>query len=376
MLRTMFKAKIHRATVTHGHVHYVGSLTLDADLMDAADLLPGERVAIVDVDNGARLETYLIPGERGTRTVGINGAAVAPGASRRPGVIISYAVLSDSEAAPSPPLWSTSITQPDCGHRHRSGTDVAGVIHAQPPASAGAGGSASPTSRRPSAKGALGDAHQLRPVHRRAVRRGRRLGAAGRRLGGQQRLRLRDHAAGHGRRAAAAGPGRGPVHPAGLRGRRPAVRLLRGRPVTGAGDRHPVHEGGRLPRGEVRGRRTGRRRRSARSPTPASRSWATSASPRRASTSSAATGSRAAATPPNSCWPTPMRWPTPARSAWCWRWCRASWPSRSPPSWTSPRSASARDRTATPRCWSGRTWSGCAGARCSASSSSTPTSPR
>jgi aspartate 1-decarboxylase len=94
----MFKSKIHRATVTHGDVHYVGSLTLDADLMDAADLLPGEQVAIVDIDNGARLETYLIPGERGSRTVGINGAAarlVHPGDLV---IIISYAMLSDSEA--------------------------------------------------------------------------------------------------------------------------------------------------------------------------------------------------------------------------------------------------------------------------------------
>ena len=66
MLRTMFKSKIHRATVTQADLHYVGSVTIDADLMDAADLLPGELVHIVDITNGARLETYVIEGERGS----------------------------------------------------------------------------------------------------------------------------------------------------------------------------------------------------------------------------------------------------------------------------------------------------------------------
>ena len=67
MMRTMLKSKIHRATVTQADLHYVGSVTVDEDLLDAADLLPGEQVAIVDVTNGARLETYVIPGERGQR---------------------------------------------------------------------------------------------------------------------------------------------------------------------------------------------------------------------------------------------------------------------------------------------------------------------
>jgi aspartate 1-decarboxylase len=82
MYRTMLKSKIHRATVTHADLHYVGSVTVDRDLMDAADLLPGELVAIVDVTNGARLETYVIEGERGSGVIGINGAAahlVQPG---------------------------------------------------------------------------------------------------------------------------------------------------------------------------------------------------------------------------------------------------------------------------------------------------------
>src|SRR5882757_9303339 len=72
MLRTMFKSKIHRATVTQADQHYVGSVTVDRDLMDAADLLPGELVHIVDITNGARLETYVIEGDRGSGVIGVN----------------------------------------------------------------------------------------------------------------------------------------------------------------------------------------------------------------------------------------------------------------------------------------------------------------
>ena len=98
MYRTMLKSKIHRATVTQADLHYVGSVTVDADLMDAADLLPGEQVAIVDVTNGARLETYVIEGERGSGVVGINGAAarlVHPGDLV---ILIAYGQMSDAEA--------------------------------------------------------------------------------------------------------------------------------------------------------------------------------------------------------------------------------------------------------------------------------------
>ena len=98
MLRTMMTSKIHRATVTQADLHYVGSVTIDEDLLDAADLLPGEQVAIVDVTNGARLETYVIPGERGSGVIGINGAAahlVHPGDLV---IIISYGVMDETEA--------------------------------------------------------------------------------------------------------------------------------------------------------------------------------------------------------------------------------------------------------------------------------------
>jgi aspartate 1-decarboxylase len=94
----MLKSKIHRATVTQADLHYVGSVTVDEDLMDAADLLAGEQVAIVNVTNGARLETYVIPGQRGSGVIGINGAAarlVHPGDLV---ILISYAQMDDATA--------------------------------------------------------------------------------------------------------------------------------------------------------------------------------------------------------------------------------------------------------------------------------------
>jgi len=98
MIRTMLKSKIHRATVTQADLHYVGSVTVDEDLMDAADLLAGEQVVIVDVTNGARLETYVIAGERGSGVIGINGAAarlVHPGDLV---ILIAYGQMDDAEA--------------------------------------------------------------------------------------------------------------------------------------------------------------------------------------------------------------------------------------------------------------------------------------
>lgn len=98
MFRTMLKSKIHRATVTQADLHYVGSVTVDADLMEAADLLEGEQVTIVDIDNGARLVTYAITGGRGSGVIGINGAAahlVHPGDLV---ILIAYAAVEDAEA--------------------------------------------------------------------------------------------------------------------------------------------------------------------------------------------------------------------------------------------------------------------------------------
>ena len=98
MLRTMLKSKIHRAAVTRANLHYVGSVTIDADLMDAADLLEGEQVTIVDIENGNRLVTYAITGERGSGVIGINGAAahlVHPGDLV---ILIAYGMVEDAEA--------------------------------------------------------------------------------------------------------------------------------------------------------------------------------------------------------------------------------------------------------------------------------------
>ncbi len=75
MQRTMLKSKIHRATVTDCDLHYVGSITVDPELLEAGDILPHEQVAVIDVDNGARFETYTIPGERGSGDMKVNGAA-------------------------------------------------------------------------------------------------------------------------------------------------------------------------------------------------------------------------------------------------------------------------------------------------------------
>lgn len=94
----MLKSKIHRATVTHANLHYVGSLTVDRELMEAADLLPGEQVAVVDVTNGARLETYVIEGEPGSGVIGVNGAAARLIHEGDLVIVISYAQFADAEA--------------------------------------------------------------------------------------------------------------------------------------------------------------------------------------------------------------------------------------------------------------------------------------
>ncbi len=90
MQRTMLKSKIHRATITDSDLHYVGSVTVDPDLLEAADMLEFEQVAIVDVDNGARFETYTIAGERGSGQIKINGAAARLVHTGDTVILISY----------------------------------------------------------------------------------------------------------------------------------------------------------------------------------------------------------------------------------------------------------------------------------------------
>ena len=116
MIRTMLKSKIHRAVVTMADVHYVGSITVDADLMAAADLLANEAVHVLDITNGARLETYVIPGPPGSGIIGINGAAahlVHPGDLV---IIVSYAGVPDEEAVG----WLPTVIHVDGANRQVS----------------------------------------------------------------------------------------------------------------------------------------------------------------------------------------------------------------------------------------------------------------
>ena len=97
MLRTLCKSKIHRATLTGADLHYEGSLTVDRDLMDAADLLPFEKVQVVNVNTGARLETYVIEGPRASGTIQLNGAAASLGMPGDLVIVISYGEYEDDE---------------------------------------------------------------------------------------------------------------------------------------------------------------------------------------------------------------------------------------------------------------------------------------
>ncbi|MCI9888267.1 aspartate 1-decarboxylase [Micrococcales bacterium 31B] len=133
MLRTLLTSKIHRATVTQADLDYVGSVTIDTELMEAAGLLENEQVHIVDVTNGARLVTYVIPGEPGSGVIGINGAAahlVHPGDIV---IIIAYGQMEPAEAATHRPL----VVHVNAANRVIAlGADTAEVVPTQGPASA------------------------------------------------------------------------------------------------------------------------------------------------------------------------------------------------------------------------------------------------
>lgn len=98
MLRSMMKSKIHRATVTEANLEYEGSITIDRDLLRAADLLPGEHVHIVNINNGSRIETYCVEGKAGSGTICMNGAAARWAQVGDQVIIISYAMLEDEQA--------------------------------------------------------------------------------------------------------------------------------------------------------------------------------------------------------------------------------------------------------------------------------------
>ncbi len=104
MLINVLKSKIHRVTVTDANLNYIGSITVDRDLLDAANIIPNEKVSIVDNNNGERFETYVIPGERGSGMVCLNGAAAR---KVQPGdiiIIISYAIMDAEEAKNYEPI--------------------------------------------------------------------------------------------------------------------------------------------------------------------------------------------------------------------------------------------------------------------------------
>jgi aspartate 1-decarboxylase len=97
MLRYMLKSKLHRAVVTDANLNYVGSITIDQDLMDAADILENEKVTVVNNNNGQRFETYVIPGARGSKVMCLNGAAARLVQSGDVIIVLTYAILNDEE---------------------------------------------------------------------------------------------------------------------------------------------------------------------------------------------------------------------------------------------------------------------------------------
>lgn len=128
----MLAAKIHRATVTHADLDYVGSITIDADLLRTANILPGERVAVVDVTNGARLETYTIAGDAGSGVIGINGAAAHLVKVGDVVIIMAYGVFDPAEVR----FFSPSIVHVDAANAIiEVGSDAAaatGDLHRSP----------------------------------------------------------------------------------------------------------------------------------------------------------------------------------------------------------------------------------------------------
>jgi len=105
----ILKSKVHRATITEANVDYVGSLTMDEDLMDAANMIEHEKIQVVNVNNGERIETYLIKGERGSGVICLNGPAARKGVVGDIVIIISYAVM-EFEAAKT---WTPTVIFPN-----------------------------------------------------------------------------------------------------------------------------------------------------------------------------------------------------------------------------------------------------------------------
>ncbi|UOE54190.1 aspartate 1-decarboxylase [Bacillus sp. CMF12] len=122
MFRTMMNGKIHRATVTEANLNYVGSITIDTDIIEAVGMAPNEKVQIVNNNNGARFETYIIPGERGSGVICVNGAAARLVQEGDIVIIISYALVPDEKV----PYHEPKVAIMDSTNR------IADMIHAEP----------------------------------------------------------------------------------------------------------------------------------------------------------------------------------------------------------------------------------------------------
>jgi aspartate 1-decarboxylase len=129
--RTLFKSKIHRATVTDADLHYEGSVTIDAELLAAADILPYERVSLWNVTNGSRLETYALEGEPGSGVVCVNGAAAH---HARPGDVVIVATFAEPESETEARTWRPTIVRVDAANRLLAGLphEVPGPATAAP----------------------------------------------------------------------------------------------------------------------------------------------------------------------------------------------------------------------------------------------------
>jgi aspartate 1-decarboxylase len=125
MRRTMLKSKIHRARVTGSDLHYVGSITVDPDLLEAADIRANEQVHVVDVDNGARLVTYTIAGERGSGELQLNGAAARLVHTGDTVIVISYVELDDAELDAFAPV----VVHVDAHNRILTVDAEPGILH-------------------------------------------------------------------------------------------------------------------------------------------------------------------------------------------------------------------------------------------------------
>lgn len=124
----MLKSKLHRATVTGSDLNYVGSITIDADLLELADMLPNEQVHVVNVNNGARFETYTIEGERGSGTVQVNGAAARLVHTGDTIIVISYAAYSPDELGSYEPVVVQLTTDPEGSTPNRATTSVSAEL--------------------------------------------------------------------------------------------------------------------------------------------------------------------------------------------------------------------------------------------------------